>query len=48
MEDKYPWLQRYPEGIPHSINSDQYDSLVDVIRESAEKHNSQVAFENIG
>ncbi|MFT7160972.1 MAG: long-chain acyl-CoA synthetase, partial [Bacteroidia bacterium] len=42
------WLQRYPEGIPHSINSDQYDSLVDVIRESAEKHNSQVAFENIG
>ena len=48
MEDNYPWLQCYPEGIPHSINPDQYNSLGDLIHESAEKYKTQVAFENIG
>jgi long-chain acyl-CoA synthetase len=48
MEDNYPWLKCYPEGIPHSINPDQYESLVDVIQASAEKYKSQVAFENMG
>lgn len=48
MVDNYPWLKCYPEGIPHSINPDQYDSLVDVIRESSKKYKNQVAFENIG
>lgn len=47
MKD-YPWFKHYPEGIPHEINPDEYNSLIDLLDESFEKYGDSPAYENMG
>ncbi|MET0310444.1 MAG: AMP-binding protein, partial [Burkholderiaceae bacterium] len=32
-----PWLQSYPQGVPHEINPEQYRSLTHVLEEAFRK-----------
>lgn len=48
MEASHPWFQAYPEEIPHSIDPDKYNSLVEVLKESSDNYQDKVAFENMG
>lgn len=43
-----PWLKRYPEGVPETIDPDQYSSLVEMFEQSVQKHADQPAFINMG
>jgi len=47
MKD-YPWFEHYPEGIPHEINPDEYNSLLDLLDESFDKYGNSPAYENMG
>jgi len=33
-----PWLQSYPEGVPHDVNPEQYSSLAELFNESFKAH----------
>lgn len=33
-----PWLENYPEGVPHEIDPEQYGSLTQLLEESFRKH----------
>ncbi len=46
--ENFPWLKNYQQGVPHTIDPDSYDSLVDVVKESFGKYHDQIAFENMG
>ena len=43
-----PWLSRYPEDVPATINPDQYTSLIDMFEQSVQKFADQPAFMNMG
>ncbi|MGF1720319.1 long-chain-fatty-acid--CoA ligase FadD [Vibrio kyushuensis] len=43
-----PWLSRYPEDVPETINPDQYLSLVEMFEQSVQKFADQPAFMNMG
>ncbi len=45
---KFPWYENYPEGVPHEINPDQYDSLIELLEESFQEFKSNEAYENMG
>jgi long-chain acyl-CoA synthetase len=45
---EYPWLDQYPTGIPHTINPEQYSSILDLFDESVAKFGDHPAFENMG
>lgn len=32
MTDNRPWLQNYPSGVPANVNTDEYSSLIDLIK----------------
>lgn len=40
------WLTQYQDGVPQTINSNEYSSLVDLFEESFKKNSSKVAFIN--
>lgn len=42
------WLKNYPDGIPDSINPDQYNSVIELFEESVKKYGDAPAFENMG
>ena len=42
------WLKSYPEGTPHEIDADAYNSVIDIFEESAEKFADKPAFYNMG
>jgi long-chain acyl-CoA synthetase len=42
------WLKLYPEGIPHEINVDKYNSIIDLIEESFLKFKDKPAFSCMG
>jgi len=44
----FPWFASYPEGVPHEIKPDEYDSVVQLFEESCKKYADKVAFENMG
>lgn len=44
----FPWIKNYPDGIPATIQPDEYDSLVDLFEKSCKKFHDRVAFENMG
>lgn len=48
MKNDFPWFRHYPAGVPHSINPDQYASLVDMLEEGFRKYASLPAFEFMG
>lgn len=43
-----PWLKKYPKGVAHTINLDQYASLGDLFDESVQKWRDRPAFVNMG
>ncbi|MEM6298037.1 MAG: AMP-binding protein, partial [Bacteroidota bacterium] len=43
-----PWLDRYPKNVPHEIDADQYNSLVDMLEESFKKFASKESFYCMG
>lgn len=43
-----PWLSRYPDDVPETINPDQYPSLVEMFERSIQKYADQPAFINMG
>lgn len=43
-----PWFKNYPEGIPHTINPEVFDSLAHLLDNSFESYAELPAFENMG
>lgn len=43
-----PWLKRYPDNVPATINPDHYSSLVEMFENAVNKYASQTAFVNMG
>ncbi|MDA3913439.1 AMP-binding protein [Oleiagrimonas sp.] len=48
MSSEHPWLAQYPAGIPHTIDVDQYGSVVAVIEEAFERFRHRPAYSNFG
>ncbi|MFT5519831.1 MAG: long-chain acyl-CoA synthetase [Enterobacterales bacterium] len=42
------WLKNYPAGVPEVINTDSYQSLVDMIEQSLTRYADKNAFTNMG
>lgn len=45
---KRPWLENYPEGVPHEVNPDEFSSLAALLKDSFKKFGPKPAFENFG
>jgi long-chain acyl-CoA synthetase len=43
-----PWLDAYPEGVPATINPDEYPSLNALLKASFSRHGERTALENYG
>jgi long-chain acyl-CoA synthetase len=43
-----PWLQSYPEGVPHTIGEPSYASLIEMLEESFIKYSNRNACEYLG
>lgn len=43
-----PWLESYPPGVPHQIDTEAYDSVMDVFSESVSRFADRPAFTNMG
>ncbi|HMU03627.1 MAG TPA: AMP-binding protein [Saprospiraceae bacterium] len=46
--DERPWLKHYPPGIPANIDANQYETLVDFLKECFQKYSTNYAFECMG
>jgi long-chain acyl-CoA synthetase len=46
-QDK-PWLNSYPEGVPHQIDGTQFESLNELFAQSLDQYSSRVAFDCMG
>jgi len=44
MITKKPWLSSYPAGVPHTLNYEAYDSLLDLLDESFARFANQPAY----
>ncbi len=42
------WFKNYPNNIPHEIDLSKNLTLIDIFKESFDKHSSRVAFESFG
>ncbi len=42
------WLKRYTEGVPHEIDLDPSESLVDIFSQACKRYGGRVAFSNLG
>jgi long-chain acyl-CoA synthetase len=47
-ENSFPWAAFYPEGVPHEINPDIYESAVDLLEQSFRKFADKPCFSNLG
>lgn len=45
---EYSWFKNYPKGIPHEINPDNYNSVIDLLESSFKKYGDKTAYENMG
>jgi len=43
-----PWLENYPQGVPHKIDPERFESLLSLCEEAFEKYGDQPAYENMG
>lgn len=48
MNEQKPWLKFYAPGVPHEINPDAFDSVIDLMEVGFEKHASKAAYSNMG
>jgi long-chain acyl-CoA synthetase len=46
-QDK-PWLNSYPEGVPHQVDGTQFESLNDLFAQSFSQYGSRLAFDCMG
>ncbi len=44
----HPWFKNYPEGIPHTIDTSAYSSIVDLLEQSFEKFHDKPSFTCMG
>lgn len=44
----HAWYSSYPEGIPHEVDINAYDSLLDVFEQSCETYSTNPCFSNYG
>ena len=44
----FPWFKHYPKGIPHEIQLNEYESVVDLFEQSCGRYTHKIAFENMG
>lgn len=44
----FAWYKKYPKGIPHEIDVNQYSSIVEVIDEAVRKYSKKRSFTNMG
>ncbi len=44
----YPWFQSYPDGVPHTIETGKYSSIVNLLDTCIKKYGTSVAFECMG
>ncbi len=44
----FPWIKNYPDGVPATIEPNEFESLVDLFEKSCKKFHDRVAFENMG
>ncbi len=42
------WLDSYPEGIPHEIDVNEFQSVLEIFEDSVEKYRNDAAFVNMG
>ncbi|MDF1645535.1 MAG: AMP-binding protein [Legionellaceae bacterium] len=42
------WLEQYPDGVPHTINSNAYSSLTALFDEVCQQHKDRTAYINFG
>ncbi|STX29138.1 long-chain fatty-acid-CoA ligase [Legionella beliardensis] len=42
------WLKNYQQGVPHEIEPNQYNSLVELFEQSCQKYANRVAYSNLG
>jgi long-chain acyl-CoA synthetase len=47
MKD-FPWIKRYPKGVPAEIKLYDYNSIVELFEDAFKKYSSRVAYENMG
>lgn len=47
MQD-FPWVSKYPQGIPKEIGPLEFGSLVEMFEDACTKYADRVAFENMG
>jgi long-chain acyl-CoA synthetase len=45
---KKPWLQQYPEGVPHEVDTLAYSSLTHMLDQSCERFRDLPVFSNMG
>lgn len=42
------WLNQYPDGVPHTLEFDPQESVIDIFEEACNQFAEQVAFSNMG
>ena len=48
MNQDKPWLNSYPEGVPHQIDGAQFESLNELFAQSFNQYGSRIAFDCMG
>ena len=48
LNQEKPWLNSYPNGVPHQIDGSQFESLNDLFAKSLDQYGSRVAFDCMG
>jgi long-chain acyl-CoA synthetase len=46
-QDK-PWLNSYPEGVPHQVDGTQFESLNHLFAQALDQYSSRLAFDCMG
>ncbi|MBU3585253.1 long-chain-fatty-acid--CoA ligase [Polynucleobacter sp. AM-26B4] len=48
MNQDKPWLNSYPDGVPHQVDGAQFESLNDLFAQSFSQYGSRLAFDCMG
>jgi long-chain acyl-CoA synthetase len=48
LNQEKPWLSSYPDGVPHQVDGDQFESLNDLFAQSFNQFGSRLAFDCMG
>ncbi|MEQ8472378.1 MAG: AMP-binding protein [Marinoscillum sp.] len=48
MMNQFPWIEKYPKGVPQEIDPDKYSNLLEFLDDCVAKFGDKPAFENMG